>query len=540
MTAWLDHLTIAPILVPLLAGTLMILAGGQRRSFRVGLGLLSTFALVVISVMLLQMADAADGAATRVYRLGDWPSIFAIVLVLDRLSALMLVLTAILGAAALVFSIARWDRAGANFLPLFQFQLMGLNGAFLTGDLFNLFVFFEVMLTASFSLALHGPEAARVRASLHYVAVNLTSSLLFLIGVSMIYGVTGTLNMADLAERIPVVAAEDRALVEVGAAIVGVVFLIKAAMWPVGFWLPTTYGAASAPAAGILSILSKVGIYAVLRLWLLLFGDSAGDSAGFGGDWLIYGGLVTIAFGSIAVLATQNMGRLAGACIFVSSGTLLLAIGTGHVSVTGGALYYLATSVLAIAAFYLLIELVERGRDVGADVLAVTREAYGEGEEEDFDEEEEPGIAIPASKAILGLGFMGCALLLAGLPPLSGFLAKLAILAPLFETGNEPLPDTTWAVLIALIASGLATIVAMTRAGIDAFWAASTESVPMMRLTEITPVIVLLLLCGALTVQAGPVMRYMQSTAESLYQPAGYVRAVLPVPHLPETEGDAR
>src|SRR5690606_38446568 len=127
-------------------------------------------------------------------RLGDWPSIFAIVLVLDRLSALMLVLTAILGAAALVFSIARWDRAGANFLPLFQFQLMGLNGAFLTGDLFNLFVFFEVMLTASFGLALHGPEAARVRASLHYVAVNLTSSLLFLIGVSMIYGVTGTLN----------------------------------------------------------------------------------------------------------------------------------------------------------------------------------------------------------------------------------------------------------------------------------------------------------------------------------------------------------
>src|SRR5690606_17485056 len=212
-----------------------------------------------------------------------------------------------------------------------------------------------------FGLALHGPEAARVRASLHYVAVNLTSSLLFLIGVSMIYGVTGTLNMADLAERIPVVAAEDRALVEVGAAIVGVVFLIKAAMWPVGFWLPTTYGAASAPAAGILSILSKVGIYAVLRLWLLLFGDSAGDSAGVGGDWLIYGGLVTIAFGSIAVLATQNMGRLAGACIFVSSGTLLLAIGTGHVSVTGGALYYLATSVLAIAAFYLLIELVERG-----------------------------------------------------------------------------------------------------------------------------------------------------------------------------------
>ncbi len=537
MNGWLDHLTIAPILVPLLAGTLMILAGERRRGFRVALGLLSTFALVGLSVVLLQMADGADGAAVRVYRLGDWPSIFAIVLVLDRLSALMLVLTAILGLATLVFSLARWHRSGANFHPLLQFQLMGLNGAFLTGDLFNLFVFFEVMLTASFGLALHGPESARVRASLHYVAVNLTSSLFFLVGVSMIYGVTGTLNMADLAERIPAIAAGDRALVEAGAAILGVVFLTKAAMWPVGFWLQPTYAAASAPSAAILSILSKVGVYAVLRLWLLLFGDAAGDSAGFGGTWLLFGGLLTITFGSIAVLATQNMARLAGASVLVSSGTLLLAIGTGHVSVTGGALYYMASSVLAIAAFFLLIELVERGRDVGADVLAVTREAYGEGEDDYIDEDEEVGIAIPASKAILGLGFMGCALLLAGLPPLSGFLAKFAILAPLFEPGAGPLPDSTWAVLIALIASGLATIIAMTRAGIDAFWAAPAESIPMMRLTEIVPLLLLLLLCAALTVQAGPVMRYMQSTAEALYQPTDYVRAVLPTPHLPEPTG---
>ena len=207
-------------------------------------------------------------------------------------------------------------------------------------------------------------------------------------------------------------------------------------MWPLGFWLPTTYAAAGTASAAIISILSKVGIYAVLRLWLLLFGEGAGDSAGFGGAWLFFGGLLTIAFGSVAVLATQNMARLAGASVLVSSGTLLAAIGTGQVAVTGGALFYLASSVLAIAAFFLLIELVERGREVGADVLAVTREAFGEGEEEELDEEEEIGLAIPATMAVLGMSFIGCALLLAGLPPLSGFLAKFAMLAPLLGSGD--------------------------------------------------------------------------------------------------------
>jgi multicomponent K+:H+ antiporter subunit D len=443
----------------------------------------------------------------------------------------MLVLTSVLGLSALMFSLARWHRAGAHFHPLFQFQLMGLNGAFLTGDLFNLFVFFEVMLAASYGLALHGSGAARVRAGLHYITINLTASLLFLVGVSMIYGVAGTLNMADLAGRIPAIAAEDQALLEAGAAILGVAFLVKAAMWPLGFWLPTTYAAASAPAAAILSLLSKVGVYAVLRLWLLLFGEAAGNSTGFGGGWLLLGGLLTIAFGSMAVLATQNMARLAGASVLVSSGTLLAAVGVGQVAVTAGALFYLASSALAVAAFFLLVELVERGREAGADVLAVTREAFGEGEEEDLDEEE-AGVAIPATTAILGMSFMGCALLLAGLPPLSGFLAKIAILAPLFGQGGS-VPAITWVLLAALLVSGLTTIVAMTRAGIDAFWASPAESVPRVRVIEIAPVALLLTLGLTLTAQAEPVMRYMQATAQSLHAPQDYVRSVLAGPRPP-------
>ncbi len=532
----MDHLVIAPVAVPLLAGAMMVLVGERRRALKAAIGLASAFALLAVAIALLRVADGAapggGGAVARVYRLGDWPSLFGIVLVLDRLSALMLVLTGILGLAALVFSLARWHRAGAHFQPLLQFQLMGLNGAFLTGDLFNLFVFFEVMLAASYGLVLHGSGTARVRAGLHYVVINLTASLLFLVGVSAIYGVAGTLNMADLAGRIPAVAAEDRALVEAGAAILGIAFLIKAGMWPLGFWLPGTYAVASAPAAAILSILSKVGVYAVLRLWLLLFGADAGESAGFGRDWLMAGGLLTIAFGTVAVLATQNMARLAAASVLVSSGTLLAAIGAGQVAVTGGALFYLAGSVLGIAAFFLLIELIERGRDVGADVLAVTREAFGEGgEEEDLDAGEEVGVAIPAATAILGTGFMGCALLLAGLPPLSGFLAKFAMLAPLFGSpGGGSVPATTWTLLAALVLSGLATVVAMTRAGIDAFWASPAGSTSRMGVVEIVPVALLLLLCAGLTVAAGPAMRYMQATARSLHAPQDYVRSVLPAP----------
>lgn len=532
MSGWMDHLTIAPILVPLLAGALMMLIDERRRTLKAALGVASAVTLLALAVLLLMMADGTapgtNAATVRVYRLGNWPSLFGIVLVLDRLAALMLLLTAVLGLAALVFSLARWQRAGAHFHPLFQFQLMGLNGAFLTGDLFNLFVFFEIMLAASYGLALHGSGLARVRAGLHYVAINLSASLLFLIGVSMIYGISGTLNMAELAGRVAGVAPEDRALLEAGAAILGVAFLTKAGMWPLGFWLPNTYSAVGAASAAIISILSKVGLYAVLRLWLLMFGAGAGDSAGFGGSWLLAGGLLTIGFGSLAVLATQSMPRLAGALVLVSSGTLLAAVGAGQVAVTGGALFYLTSSVLAIGGFFLLIELIERSRVVGADVLAVTREAFGEDEEPD--EDDEVGVAIPATTAILGIGFLASALLLAGLPPLSGFLAKFAILAPLFAPGPEPggtVPATTWALLAALVLSGLATIIAMTRAGIDAFWASPGE-VPRVRLAEIAPILLLLTLGVGLTVQAGPVMRYMEDTARSLHLPQDYVRGVLP------------
>jgi multicomponent K+:H+ antiporter subunit D len=302
-------------------------------------------------------------------------------------------------------------------------------------------------------------------------------------------------------------------------------------MWPLCFWLPTTYAAASPPAAAMFSIMSKVGIYVILRLWLLLFGDSAGTSAQFGGDWLLYGGMITIGFGTIGALASQEMTRLAGYNVLVSSGTLLAVIGLADMRVTGSALFYLVSSTLAISAFFLLIELAERGRRAGADILAVTLEAFGEAEEEPLDTEEEVGFAIPATMAILGLSFVFCALLLAGLPPLSGFIAKFALLAAVLDSaGTGSIAAVSWLLLAIVILSGLAAVIAMTRAGIRTFWAPLGRSVPRVRLIEITPVALLLLLCLGLTVQAGPAMRYMQATAESLHAPQGYVHGVLSAP----------
>src|SRR4051794_25907742 len=235
------HLIIAPVVLPLVAGAGMLLLGDQYRNLKAAIDVAACFALVGIAVVLLGMSNASSAGVAGVYRLGDWPSPFGVVLVLDRLSALMLLLTGILASAAVVFSLARWHRAGAHFHSLVQFLLMGLNGAFLTGDLFNLFVFFELLLAASYGLALHGSGPSRVRSSLHYIVINPVASLLFLVGVSLIYGITGTLNMAQLAERIPQVVRADRALVESGAAVLFIAFLVKAGMWPLGFWLPTTY-----------------------------------------------------------------------------------------------------------------------------------------------------------------------------------------------------------------------------------------------------------------------------------------------------------
>ena len=407
---------------------------------------------------------------------------------------------------------------------------MGLNGAFLTGDLFNLFVFFELLLAASYGLALHGSGRTRVRAGLHYIAVNLVASLFFLIGVSLIYAITGTLNMADIATRIPLVPPENRGMMGTGVAILGVAFLIKAGVWPLNFWLPPAYSAASPPVAAIFAIMTKVGVYVILRLWLLSFGPGTGASVQFGADWLLFGGMATMIFGAIGMLGAQTGSRLTGFAVLISSGTVLAVIASGQPDALAPALFYLTSSTLALGALFMLVELIDRGRDPVADMLAVTREAFGD-EDEDEEDESEVGVIIPATMAFLGFSFICCTLMIAGLPPLSGFVGKFAILSALLDRtpdGVDITPWTTIALFALIVVTGLFALIAMLRIGIRSLWVPENVVTPQVRVVEMAPVVGLLVITVAMTVMANPVMRYMQATAGEAQDRREYIHRVLP------------
>jgi len=527
---------IAPIVLPLLAAALQLLAGERRQRLVVGIGLASCVAVLASAILLLlaAMEQHAGGATTAFYRIGDWPARFGIVLVVDRLSALMLLLAAVVAVAVLPAAAGRWQHRGNYVQPLFQFLLMGLNGSFLTGDLFNLFVFFEVLLAASYGLALHGSGARRVSAGMYYITVNLAASMLFLIGVSLVFGVTGTLNMAVLAQMIPALPANTRALLHAGTAILGVAFLVKTAMWPLGFWLPRTYAASAPVVAAMFSLMTKVGIYVLLRLGLLLFGDLAGPgSSGFGSGWLLWGGVATIAAGVVGLLGARDIGKLAGYNVVISAGTLLGAIALRDPAVTAGALAYMVVSTLGIAAFFLVAGLLaqEGDEDTGdALVLEPYEPPDGAGRmEELYAEEDESRVVISAPVAMLALSFLACTLLLAGLPPLSGFLAKFAMLAPMLE-----IPGAGARTLFVLvIAAGFCTVVALCRAGIQVFWAEADRQFPQARVTEIGAIVLLLSLCLLLTFVVEEPLRFLQDTARQVHDAGNYINGVLPAGTAP-------
>ena len=544
LPASMSHLVVTPVLLPLATAACLLMIGERRRTARAVLSLVSMLAGLVVAVgLLIWVSGRTAPEAFAVYLPGNWPVPLGIVLVVDRLSALMVVLANGVALGSLLFSLARWHRAGVHFHPLLQLQLAGLCGAFLTGDLFNLFVFFEVLLAASYGLLMHGGGGARVRASLHYIANNLVASFLFLIGVALLYGVTGTLNMADMAHKLPHVPASDRGLLHAGAAILAIAFLTKAALWPLDFWLPPAYAAASAPVAALFAILTKVGVYAVLRLWTLCFPAGAGDSALFGADVLVWGGLATLTFGAVGMMASQQLARLAGFSVIASAGTLIAAIGFDQPALTAGALFYLISSTLAASALFLLVELMERARQVEQAPPVVDDDGdqlpfFLEGEQAstaNLDDEEEAliGRAIPAALAFLGLAFIVCALVIAGLPPLSGFVGKLAMLSALLAAGAIG-SLAGQALFILLLGSGLLAAIALMRVGMRHFWTAPERPAPRLRVVECVPIGLLLLACAGLVLQGEPVLDYLQETADTLHRPERYIDAVLatrPVAH---------
>jgi len=527
LRAAMPHLVVAPIVLPMAIAAAMLLLGEGRRTLKIAMGVASALIGLGASCVLFAWTDLYGTVA---YLPGNWPPPFGIALAVDRLSAAMLVLTWLLGTACLLFASARWHRAGIHFHSLVQLQLMGLSGAFLTADVFNLFVFFEILLAASYGLLLHGSGKARVRAGVSYVAMNLSGSSLFLIGAAIIYGVTGTLNMAELSARLSAPSVANRNLIEMGAAFLALAFLVKAGAWPINLWLAPAYSAATPPVAAMFAILTKVGVYAVLRLWTLMF--AGGPLAGFGADVILVFGVVTTLLASLGMLATHRGPEQASWAVIVSAGTLLSAVGLGGARALGSALFYLIPSTIAASLLFLLADIVQRWR-AGASVVdeAPFLNAALEAEDINLDDEGEPLVALPfpGSTVLLGVAFLACALLVAGLPPMPGFIGKLGMLsAAIADSGARTKGHARiWIFVATLLASGVLVLLALMRTGIQNFWAEPQRERPHIRAAEGISILGLLGAALALTIAAGPAITASNAAARSLYERSSYIEAVL-------------
>ncbi|MCB1390242.1 MAG: monovalent cation/H+ antiporter subunit D [Rhodobacteraceae bacterium] len=506
----MHHWIIAPVILPALMGPFITLAMRHDVTLQRVASLASSVLLVGMTLALLV---SAAGGNIESYELGAWPAPFGIVLVLDRLSALMVTLTAVLGLIVLGYAVAtNWDQRGRNFHALYQFQMMGLFGAMLTGDIFNLFVFFEILLIASYGLMTHGGGRMRLRGGVQYVIYNLAGSTLFLFALGTLYAVFGTLNMADLAERAVELPAGDGALLRVTAALLLLVFVLKGALLPMHFWLPNTYALAPAPVAALFAVMTKVGAYTVIRTFTLIFPTTLAPMGGLVADVIVPAALVTLVVGMIGVLGGATLARTVSFAAIGSMGTLFLAIGTFSEQATGAALYYLVHSTLATAALFLVVDQIRARR--GNSMLL-------------------PQAPLVRAGTVAAFYFLA-AIALAGMPPLSGFLGKLMVLQAIRV-------ESWWAWGWAFVlVTSLIGVVGFARAGSVLFWRPHDNRAPERDEFQIAPgalsgwglaaMGLLLALIVALTVAAGPVTRYTQATAAQLYAPQSYIHAVLGTP----------
>ncbi|MBP7342192.1 MAG: monovalent cation/H+ antiporter subunit D [Smithellaceae bacterium] len=499
----MTHLPILPLLIPLFAGALLTMLPPKALALRRSVSLVAVLLQIPLAALLIVRA----GAELSVYALGNWPAPFGIVLVVDRLAAILLFTTAILASAALLYALRGDDEQGRGFHALFQFQLLGVNGAFLTGDLFNLFVFFEILLIASYALLLHGRTAERIRAGLHYVLINIVGSSLFLISLGALYALCGTLNMADLARRVAGLSAANAPLVAAAGSLLMVVFGLKAAAFPLYFWLPRAYSSAAAPVAAVFAVLTKVGLYAILRVNLLIFGREAGDLAYLANDWLWAAALLTIAAGAIGVLAADTLGRLIAYLVVVSAGTIAAGVALGSREAITATLYYLIHSTWIAGAFFLLSgELARRRGDNIADRLV-------------------PG--PPLLRLLLPGGlFLAAAVSVAGLPPLSGFLGKLLLLS------SAPAGAETFWLYGAVLGGGLPVLIALGRAGSTLLWRCDAALAPAAGpdAARMAAVMILLIAGALLVVFAEPVCVYLDAASGQLLNPEDTISRVLSGP----------
>jgi multicomponent K+:H+ antiporter subunit D len=500
-----NHLIAAPIILPAIIAAITLL--GMRRTLKLGRSV-SIGTCIVLLLISLTLLLQAEGGIVSAYALGNWQAPFGIVLVLDRLSAMMLVLTSTLALIVLCYVVATGlDRRGWHFHPLFHFQLLGLNGAFLTGDLFNLFVFFEVLLIASYGLMLHGQGAERLKAGVQYVIINLVGSTLFLVAVGILYGITGTLNMADMAVRVAELPAGDQGLLRAGALLLISVFALKAALLPLHLWLPGTYASTSAPVAALFAIMTKVGVYSIVRVVTLIFGEDASAAAWAPSPWMLPAALLTVLIGFLGIAAAKGLRDLSAFAIIGSTGTLLSAVALFEPRAMAAALYYLPHSTLVGAALFLVSDLVARRRPAEGDAIVL-------------------GPRLAGSEPISILFFLA-AIALVGLPPLSGFVGKIFILQASIA---HPAAPWIWATILLTTLIGM---IGLGRAGSMIFWKSAAVEKPEPQLLpgvtrlELWPPAALLALLAVYTIFAGPAAAYAEAASEQLFSRQGYIEAVL-------------
>ncbi len=505
------HLAAWPVFLPLVAGFIVLFAKAKGLLWQRVINLLVVSGLIILSVALIK--ESSSGSH-QVYLLGNWLAPFGIVLVLDQLSALMIAVTSVLALAALAYAIATdTDENGAHFHVIFLILLFGLNGAFLTGDLFNLFVFFEVLLLASYGLLLHGGGRLRTKAGLHYVIINMVGATLFLFAVGALYGILGTLNIADMAVKVALLPEQDLGIVAAAGLLLLVVFGIKAALFPLYLWMPIAYSSTSAPVAAMFAIMTKVGLYAIIRVHGTIFGDGAGSLANFYVPWLLGMGMFTIMLAAFGVMAAKRFREQVAYLVLASVAMLLIAVGLNNLLALSASFYYLIHSTLIAGGLFLLADIISRGRGSFADRF-------------------ESGHTMPGA-ILIGAMFMFGAVAITGIPPLSGFFGKVLILGASL--------DHQWSGLIlgAVLVASFLMIITMARTGSLLFYdvlpANETESksadhdvssVAPNRISTIA-VIGLFAISPLLVLFAQPITAFTESAAKQQLDSKSYIESVL-------------
>ena len=495
------HLIMAPVVLPMLTAILIMLPPIHYSPMRRRWVSMVSSAIQLVLVVCLLMQVQQQGLIH--YAIGNWQAPFGIILVADTLSVVLVCLTSFLALGAICYGSAGEDEKGSFFHPLFQFQVMGINGAFLTGDLFNLFVFFEVLLIASYALLIHAGGKNKTKAAVHYVILNLTGSAIFLFALAVLYGTLGTLNIADMVLKVAALPEQDLMLVKSGGLMLMIVFALKAAVLPLQFWLPATYSSASAPVAALFAVMTKIGVYALLRVYTTIFGTTAGPLSGMADTWLLVAGLATIALGAIGVMSSHDFRRLVANLVLVSVGTLVAMVAIQTPESAAAVLFYTVHSTLVTAALFLVADLIANQRGKAGDRLVSGRRV--------------------AQPVLLGVMFMLAALTVAGLPPLSGFVGKLMLLQAV------QLPSQQIMIWGMILLSSLLVIVGLSRAGSTLFWRISGNDAGNERAAplQVFAVFWLLLASPMLVVFAGPLTELSQQAATQLHDVSSTVDIIL-------------